>query len=142
MVLVLDDLHWADKPSLLLLRHLVRRLGDSRLVVFGTYRDVELDRRHPLAEVLAELRRERLYERILKSAIEFGDLKVRQIMTPRTKIEYLVLDRPEDLAVVTRVFEHFHPRRDFGWLDVLELQDRHPDWFVVNQHFVRNERVV
>ncbi len=65
LVLVLDDLHWADKPSLLLLRHLVRRLGESRLVVLGTYRDVELDRRHPLAEVLAELRRERLYDRIL-----------------------------------------------------------------------------
>src|SRR5437867_4768230 len=65
LVLVLDDLHWGDKPSLLLLRHLVRRLGDSRLVVLVTYRDVELDRRHPLAEVLAELRRERLYDRIL-----------------------------------------------------------------------------
>ncbi len=65
LVLVLDDLHWADKPSLLLLRHLVRRLGESRLLLLGTYRDVELDRRHPLAEVLAELRRERLYDRIL-----------------------------------------------------------------------------
>jgi class 3 adenylate cyclase len=65
IVLVLDDIHWADKPSLLLLRHLVRRLADSRLVVIGTYRDVELDRRHPLAEVLAELRRERLYQRVV-----------------------------------------------------------------------------
>ncbi|MGH7896061.1 MAG: serine/threonine-protein kinase PknK, partial [Candidatus Binatia bacterium] len=65
LVLVLDDVHWADKPSLLLLRHLVRRLADSRLVVVGTYRDVELDRRHPLAEVLAELRRERLYQRVV-----------------------------------------------------------------------------
>jgi class 3 adenylate cyclase len=65
VVLILDDLHWADRPSLLLLRHLVRRLGDSRLLVLGTYRDVELDRRHPLAEALAELRRERLYQRLL-----------------------------------------------------------------------------
>ncbi len=65
VVLILDDLHWADRPSLLLLRHLVRRLGDSRLLVLGTYRDVELDRRHPLAETLAELRRERLYQRLL-----------------------------------------------------------------------------
>jgi class 3 adenylate cyclase len=65
MVLILDDLHWADRPSLLLLRHIVRRLGDSRLLVLGTYRDVELDRRHPLAETLAELRRERLYQRLL-----------------------------------------------------------------------------
>src|SRR5262249_9886373 len=77
-VVVLDDLHWADKPSLLLLRHLVRRLGDSRLVVFGTYRDVELDRRHPLAEVLAELRRERLYDRILLRG--FSEPEVRTLL--------------------------------------------------------------
>jgi class 3 adenylate cyclase len=75
LVLVLDDLHWADKPSLLLLRHLVRRLGESRLVVFGTYRDVELDRRHPLAEVLAELRRERLYDRILLRGFSAPEVK-------------------------------------------------------------------
>ena len=65
LVLVLDDVHWADRPTLLLLHHLVRRLGEGRLLVLGTYRDVELDRRHPLAEMLAELRRERLYQRIL-----------------------------------------------------------------------------
>ena len=38
------------------------------------------------------------HERILKSAIEFGDLKVRQIMTPRTQIEYLLLDQPINLV--------------------------------------------
>lgn len=65
ILLVLDDLHWADKPSLLLLLHLARRLKDTRLVVIGTYRDVELDRRHPLSEVLASLRRERLFSRVL-----------------------------------------------------------------------------
>lgn len=65
IVLVLDDLHWADRPSLLLLLHLARRLASSRLVVVGTYRDVELDRRHPLADALGTLRRERLYERVL-----------------------------------------------------------------------------
>src|SRR5215470_5503118 len=64
-MLVLDDLHWADKPSMLLLQHVARRLKGSRLTVVGTYRDVELDRRHPLSAILVELRRERLYERIL-----------------------------------------------------------------------------
>ncbi|MFQ5512056.1 MAG: protein kinase, partial [Candidatus Krumholzibacteriia bacterium] len=65
LVLILDDLHWADKPSLLLLQFLARTLPDIRVLVLGTYRDVELDRRHPLAELLSDLRRERLYERIL-----------------------------------------------------------------------------
>jgi class 3 adenylate cyclase len=65
ILLVLDDLHWADRPTLLLLQHLARKLEGARLLVLGTYRDVELDRRHPLSSVLADLRRERLFERVL-----------------------------------------------------------------------------
>ncbi|MBW2420818.1 MAG: protein kinase [Deltaproteobacteria bacterium] len=65
LLLVLDDLHWADRPTLLLLQHLVRKLAGSRLLVIGTYRDIELDRKHPLSSVLAELRRERGFERVL-----------------------------------------------------------------------------
>src|SRR5205823_4982513 len=63
-VLVLDDLHWADRDSLGLLRHLGRLLGRARLLVVGTYRDVDVDRSHPLDEVLAALRREVEFERI------------------------------------------------------------------------------
>ena len=55
LVLVLDDLHWADEPSLLLLRFVARRLADTGLLVIGTYRDVELGRHHPLAETLSDL---------------------------------------------------------------------------------------
>jgi len=57
VVLVLDDIHWADKPSLLMLRHVLRSGTPMRLFVLGTYRDTDLDRSHPLADVLAELRR-------------------------------------------------------------------------------------
>jgi DNA-binding CsgD family transcriptional regulator/tetratricopeptide (TPR) repeat protein len=63
MMLVLDDLHWADKPSLLLLQFLVRQLGGSRLLVMGCYRDVELSRQHPLSEALAQLSREPVFQR-------------------------------------------------------------------------------
>ena len=55
IVIVLDDLHWADEPSLLLLRFAARELGSSGLLVLGTYRDVELGRHHPLARVLGEI---------------------------------------------------------------------------------------
>src|SRR5205807_10505727 len=57
LVVALDDLHWADKPSLQLLQHLSRELGRMRLLVVGTYRDTELARTHPLAETLAALNR-------------------------------------------------------------------------------------
>jgi tetratricopeptide (TPR) repeat protein len=54
LLLVLDDLHWADRSSLSLLRFVARELRDARLLVLGTYRDVELGR-SPAAEPLAKL---------------------------------------------------------------------------------------
>jgi class 3 adenylate cyclase len=57
-VLLLDDLHWADAGSIALLRLVARKATGIRLLVIGTYRDTDLDRRHPLAEALPLLRRE------------------------------------------------------------------------------------
>jgi DNA-binding CsgD family transcriptional regulator/tetratricopeptide (TPR) repeat protein len=57
LVLVLDDLHWADRSTLELLDYLVRRLRHGRTFIAATFRDDELDRRHPLAPVLAEFAR-------------------------------------------------------------------------------------
>ncbi len=74
LVLVLDDLHWADKASLLLLQFLARELGTDRLLLLGTYRDVELRRQHPLAEALAELARNPLCERILLRGLVRNDV--------------------------------------------------------------------
>jgi class 3 adenylate cyclase len=74
LVLMLDDLHWADKPSLLLLQFLARELGPLRLLVLGSYRDVELGRQHPLEETLAELTRTQLCERILLRGLQAVDV--------------------------------------------------------------------
>jgi DNA-binding SARP family transcriptional activator len=65
VVLVLDDLHWADRPTLQLLQHLIRRAVDVPLLVLGTYRDTDLVRTHPMAQTLAELRRANLVDRVL-----------------------------------------------------------------------------
>ena len=64
LVLILDDLHWADEASLLLLEYLARALRDSRLLMVGTYRDVQLGRTHHLARTLSDLTREQLFERL------------------------------------------------------------------------------
>ena len=64
VVLVLDDVHWAARPTLQALMHLVRSSRLSRLLIVATYRDTELDRTHPLAGVLADLRREDGVERL------------------------------------------------------------------------------
>jgi tetratricopeptide (TPR) repeat protein len=55
LLLVVDDLHWADVPSLLLLRFLARDLRDSRILLLATYRDPELDPHDPVAELVADL---------------------------------------------------------------------------------------
>ena len=65
LVLFLDDLHWADHPCLLLLEFVARELSGSRLLLIGTYRDMELSRRHPLSLTLGGLTRERLFHRVL-----------------------------------------------------------------------------
>ncbi len=57
LMLVLDDLHWADRSSLLLLEFMAREIAGSRLLLVGLYRDVELSRQHPLSETLAQLSR-------------------------------------------------------------------------------------
>lgn len=74
VVMVIDDLHWADKPSLLLLRHLLRRPPTSRLLILATYRDTDLDRSHPLADVLADLRREIGVERVDLQGLDGGEV--------------------------------------------------------------------
>jgi class 3 adenylate cyclase len=68
VVLVLDDLHWADAPTLLLVRYLAR-FAEGPLLIVGTYRTTDLSATHPLAEALADLRRERLVERLALSGL-------------------------------------------------------------------------
>lgn len=58
IVVILDDLHWADKPSLLLLKHFLVHGEQARVLLLGTYRRSDLDASHPLADLLADLRRE------------------------------------------------------------------------------------
>ncbi len=65
LAIVLEDLHWADRGTLDLLVHLSRNLAGARLLIVGTYRDVEVDRTHPLSASLAELRRAASFDRVL-----------------------------------------------------------------------------
>jgi DNA-binding SARP family transcriptional activator len=70
LLVVVDDLHWADAPSLSLLAFLAAELKDARLVVVGTYRDVEVVAGQPLAETLGALAREPVVERIALGGLD------------------------------------------------------------------------
>jgi predicted ATPase len=64
LLLVLDDLHWADDSTMLLVQHIAQQLHEMPVLIVGTYRDVELDVARPLARALEELLRQRLAHRI------------------------------------------------------------------------------
>jgi DNA-binding NarL/FixJ family response regulator len=64
LVLLLEDLHWADATSLGLLLYLGRHIDTSCVLILGTYRDVEVGHRHPLEATVRELLRERLVEEV------------------------------------------------------------------------------
>ncbi|WP_421118855.1 AAA family ATPase [Aquihabitans daechungensis] len=86
VLLVLDDLHWADQASLLLLRHLVQTVEDAPLLILVTYRDTDLDRHHPLANMLADFRRVPRVERVALTGLNQAEV-----------IEYLALAGGHDL---------------------------------------------
>jgi tetratricopeptide (TPR) repeat protein len=64
LFILLEDLHDADRGTLDLLVHLSHNLQGARLLIVGTYRDVEVDRAHPLSTALAELRRQGSFLRV------------------------------------------------------------------------------
>ncbi len=64
LVLVFDDLHWADKPTLLLLRHVAAQGHGMRALVLVTYREADLAPEHPLNDTIAGLHREQGVERL------------------------------------------------------------------------------
>ena len=74
IVLLLDDLHWADKPTLLLLRHVLTDPGQMRVHVIVTYRDSETARSAPLVDLLTELAQEEGVERVGLKGLTEGEV--------------------------------------------------------------------
>ena len=73
LVLILDDLHWADTASLDLLCHLARHRSHAHLLVLGAYRECEIERNPVLARTIAELTRQRML-----STVAVGPLSVEE----------------------------------------------------------------
>ena len=74
VVLVVDDLHWADEATVGMLRSLARVTARTRLVIVGTYRETDLDRRHPFAAALPLLQREVEPTRIALDGLDADDV--------------------------------------------------------------------
>jgi ATP/maltotriose-dependent transcriptional regulator MalT len=94
VVLVVEDLHWADRSTRELLTFLGRALRDSPVLIIATYRSDELHRSHPLRPFVAELSR----------SVERVDL-VRLDLTAVTDLLTDLLGRPPSADEATRLYE-------------------------------------
>lgn len=74
LLLILDDLHWADGPTLSLLRHVATESPAMRTMIVGAYRDSDVARDHPLTALLADLHRDEGGERLKLSGLESDDV--------------------------------------------------------------------
>jgi DNA-binding NarL/FixJ family response regulator len=79
LLLVIEDLHWADSSTRDLVRFLLSRLGADRLLVVATYRGDDLHRRHPLRPLLGELLRLPQVERM--ELLPFADHELADFLT-------------------------------------------------------------
>jgi tetratricopeptide (TPR) repeat protein len=136
VMLVLDDLHWATRPTLLLVRHVIEQVIDARVCVVATYRNTDLDPQHALGAMLADFRRVPSIERIALDGL--GPKDVRTLLGPvRSEGGD---DRASDLAAaihaetegnpffVNEVVRHLADTgvlqpSDFGWTTSVAVAD-------------------
>jgi pilus assembly protein CpaF len=75
LLIVLDDLQWADDETVLLLRDLAERLGGSRIVILGTYWESDLDSTRPFATAASRLLRRRRAQRMALGRLSDRDVE-------------------------------------------------------------------
>lgn len=95
-VIALEDLHWADRSTRDMFHFLVRNIGHGRVMLIGTYRTDEVNERHPLLELLAELQRTGRVERL--ELPRFSRSEVNEQLTG-------ILGQPPSRPLVARIHE-------------------------------------
>jgi predicted ATPase len=106
LLVTLDDLQWTDPSSLLLLHYLARGVQKVPLLLLGAYRSTDVDDKHPLTPILAELNRERLPQEIQLKRMSLSDVSeiVRNVLEQE--------DVPEDFCKLvydkTKMFQQLN----------------------------------
>lgn len=108
LMLVLEDLHWADRPSLELLEFVSQGVSNTPILIVCTYRDEEISRKHPLSETLAKLARIRGFQRIAVSGLD------------RTSVG-LLFESFGEVAVPSELIETIHSRTEGDPFFVIEI---------------------
>jgi len=108
LVIIIDNLQWADSSSLQFLEHFVSETQQSKILVLGTYRDEELSRSHPLARVLGELVKYPSFRRIRLGGLSRAEVG--------RYIEGNIDGKPD-----SEIVENYHNRSDGNPLFLVEM---------------------
>src|SRR2546422_5029657 len=108
---VLDDLHWADDATLMLLQHIAQHQDKMAVLTVATYRDIELDAARPFARTLESLVRQRLAHRIaLKPLPEAGVEEMLRALTgqppPPALVQAIYRETEGNPFFVEEVYQH------------------------------------
>lgn len=102
--------------------------------------DTEVFTFSALERASREARQVREREHVTPYISESGHFKIGNLKhSEDCSRERWTVDEPEDFEVVTKVFEHFQPRLDFSWLEIMALRHSNPQLFEANQHIKPNE---
>jgi class 3 adenylate cyclase/tetratricopeptide (TPR) repeat protein len=111
LLVVLDDLHWADDATLMLIQHIAQHQDKMAVLTIVTYRDIELDAARPFALTLESLLRQRLARRIaLKPLPEAGVEAMLRALTgqppPPRLVQAIYRETEGNPFFVEEVFQH------------------------------------
>jgi glutamate-1-semialdehyde 2,1-aminomutase len=102
--------------------------------------DVEVFSFAALESTWSQARAPREREHVTPFFYESGQFRLANLAQQEDlSAERWTVDEPEDLEVVRHVFEHFAPRSDFTWREVVALSGSHPEWFMANRHLLRSQ---
>ena len=133
LLMVIEDLHWTDESTMLLLQHIAHRLQEIPALIVGTYRDTELDVARSLAKALEELLRQRLAHDVILRRLPETDvaamLKGHSEQEPPTRLVELIYRETEgNPFFVEEVFKHFAEEgklfdAEGGWRSDIEIDE-------------------
>jgi serine/threonine protein kinase/tetratricopeptide (TPR) repeat protein len=127
IVLLLEDLHWADSSSIELLRHLSNRITTQRVLLIGTFRPEDIERSsHPLKSYLAEMKMHKLCEEIPLDSLS------REHIIDYLNVTFKPNDFPDNLA------DHLHEKTEGHPLfttNLLQYLSERGDIVKANEHW-------
>ncbi|GAC1614663.1 MAG: hypothetical protein NVS4B11_00360 [Ktedonobacteraceae bacterium] len=128
LVLLLDDLHWADSASLDLLCHVMRRQSNAHLLIVGAYRSSESEQNAALARTIHELSRQRILTTITASPLTESQVEI----LARSYLNYAVSPTLTSLLYTQSEGNPFFVEELLhGWLETGVLAKEQDQWTAV-----------